>query len=234
MLSRRALVRIVLPVSLTAVVLGAPALPAGASPNAMTPVVHDPADPAVKLAIDALDALTEGRAAHYSFLRHDLAEVLAPRLEVDAEQLDAVWKVTDPRRMTVVLAALSQLGAPYRFASSDPTVGFDCSGFTRFAWRQVGIELDNQSRGQINSLTNVDPVWAKPGDVLWYPGHVMLSLGLPGSMVNAVNGGNPVTARTLGEGRMSRLRAGDPLAGVPELAPVGNIEHLTISPTAPR
>src|SRR5918993_1102634 len=42
---------------------------------------------------------------------------------------------------TAINAAMSQLGVPYQYATSDPGVGFDCSGLTHYAWGQAGVYL---------------------------------------------------------------------------------------------
>ncbi|MEI7547024.1 MAG: NlpC/P60 family protein [Actinomycetota bacterium] len=77
-------------------------------------------------------------------------------------------------------AALSQLGVPYRFATSSPGVSFDCSGLTAWAWAQAGVSMPHVSRLQFASLPHVDVSQAHPGDLLFYYspiGHVGLYLG---------------------------------------------------------
>ena len=45
-----------------------------------------------------------------------------------------------------VSAAYSQLGVPYRFATSSPGVSFDCSGLTKWAWGRAGVGMPHQRR----------------------------------------------------------------------------------------
>ena len=41
---------------------------------------------------------------------------------------------------------MGQLGVPYHYATSEPGVGFDCSGLTHYAWGQAGVYLPRNSR----------------------------------------------------------------------------------------
>ena len=59
------------------------------------------------------------------------------------------WAAADHRHQVAVLAALVQLGAPYRSYSSHPSVGFDCSGLTSWAWRRAGVTIPRSSGDQI-------------------------------------------------------------------------------------
>ena len=45
----------------------------------------------------------------------------------------------------LIAYAKSYLGTPYRFGSTDPRVGFDCSGFVTVVMRQFGIYLQRSS-----------------------------------------------------------------------------------------
>ena len=63
-----------------------------------------------------------------------LAGMVAERTATPADAFASVWAVTDSTRMTVLLSALEQVGVPYHSRASDPGHGFDCSGFTMYAW----------------------------------------------------------------------------------------------------
>jgi cell wall-associated NlpC family hydrolase len=114
--------------------------------------------------------------------------------------------------MTAVLSALTQLGVGYRYASSEPGVAFDCSGLTSWAWSQAGIDIPHQSRSQINVAKRLDIDEARPGDLLYYPGHVMLALGLGDAVVHAVKPGTPVEVKSQRR-RGGRLLAGSVVTG---------------------
>lgn len=94
-----------------------------------------------------------------------------------------------------IRAALSQLGVPYRFATAEPGVSFDCSGLTAWAWGQAGVSLPRVSRSQFAVLPHVPASEAQPGDLIFYYtpiGHVGLYLG-SGQMVHAPQTGTTVS-----------------------------------------
>jgi cell wall-associated NlpC family hydrolase len=62
---------------------------------------------------------------------------------------------------------MEQLGARYRWGGASPA-GFDCSGFTLYAYRQLGIELPRHLWGQLNSGRRVEFEELQPGDLLFF------------------------------------------------------------------
>lgn len=76
----------------------------------------------------------------------------------------------------VVEIAFRYLGVPYVWGGSTPA-GFDCSGFTQYVFRQVGIELPRTSAAQRYAGTVVSASEARAGDLIWWPGHVGIYLG---------------------------------------------------------
>ena len=79
-----------------------------------------------------------------------------------------------------VSAAYSQLGVPYRFATSSPGVSFDCSGLTKWAWGRAGVGMPHQSGAQYGSFPHVSKDEAQPGDLIFYYspiGHVGIYIG---------------------------------------------------------
>jgi cell wall-associated NlpC family hydrolase len=108
------------------------------------------------------------------------------------------------RAGTAVNAALSQLGTPYRFASAQPGVAFDCSGLTSWAWAQAGVSLPHQSRAQYGSVAHVPTGAAQPGDLLFFYSpisHVSIYLG-GGQHVHAPNSGTTVSVATVNWGNV--------------------------------
>jgi len=94
----------------------------------------------------------------------------------------------------VINAALSQLGVPYRYATSRPGVSFDCSGLTKWAWGMAGVPLPHQSRRQFNTTTRVPKEYAQAGDLIYYYSpisHVGIYLG-DGRLVHAPATGDVV------------------------------------------
>jgi len=77
-------------------------------------------------------------------------------------------------------AARSQLGVPYRYATSLPGVSFDCSGLTSYAWRVAGVSIPHQSAQQYASTPHVALADIQPGDLLYYYhpiSHVAIYIG---------------------------------------------------------
>ncbi|CAB4865944.1 unannotated protein [freshwater metagenome] len=94
-----------------------------------------------------------------------------------------------------VSAAQSQIGVPYRFASAEPGVAFDCSGLTAWAWGRAGVSLPHQSRQQYASVPHVSASEAQPGDLIFYYSpisHVGIYIG-GGSMIHSPQTGSQVS-----------------------------------------
>lgn len=104
-----------------------------------------------------------------------------------------------------VNAAMSQQGVPYRYATSNPGVSFDCSGLTKYAWGQAGVYLPHQSRAQYGALPHVSQAGAQPGDLLFFYSpisHVSVYLG-GGQQVHAPNTGSQVKIGSVNWGKVS-------------------------------
>jgi cell wall-associated NlpC family hydrolase len=164
-------------------------------------------------AVSALDRWerTQSPADYVRFVRgRDRTAALAAReLELDARELGAAWAGAPAEKQHVLLAALSQLGVPYRYRASEPGVAFDCSGLTGWAYADAGVGLPRVSRDQIRAADEVARDHAEPGDLVYYPGHIGIYLGVD-YYVHSPNSGNDVVASHLPS---RRLRFGD---AVPE------------------
>lgn len=130
----------------------------------------------------------QGRAA--------AASMTAIELELDPAALRTEWASAPIERQRAVLAAMSQLGVPYKSIASEPGVGFDCSGLTIWAFGEAGLEIPRTSRDQFRAAEEIELGEAEPGDLVYYPGHISIYLGL-GTMVHSPNSGSHVEAVTL-------------------------------------
>jgi peptidoglycan DL-endopeptidase CwlO len=110
-----------------------------------------------------------------------------------------------------VLAAMTQVGVPYRYNTSKEGVGFDCSGLTTFAWQRAGVSLVRQSGEQIRNAAPVDRETAKAGDLVQYPGHVMMYLGVGDAIIHSVMTGRTVELDTISDRKVRSVRFGDPI-----------------------
>ena len=92
-----------------------------------------------------------------------------------------------------VSAAMSVIGTTYVWGSANPSVGFDCSGLTSWAWAQAGVYIPHSSAAQYSALPHVSLSAVQPGDLIFYYSpisHVALYIG----------GGRIVHARHPGPG----------------------------------
>lgn len=67
---------------------------------------------------------------------------------------------------TIIATAKQYLGVPYVWGGTTPS-GFDCSGFTSYVYRSVGINLPRVSRDQQNIGTRISPSQVQPGDLVF-------------------------------------------------------------------
>ena len=99
------------------------------------------------------------------------------RIEYAREYYAALSAAGSADGNAIVAAARSQLGVPYVWRGSTPGVGLDCSGLTQYCYAQSGIQIPRYSEDQASSGTKVPLSEAKPGDILWRPGHVAIFIG---------------------------------------------------------
>lgn len=93
-------------------------------------------------------------------------------------------------RSEVVNIAKRYLGAPYQWAAAGPN-RFDCSGFTMYVYRQVGVSLPHSSRAQIGCGERVSRGNLQPGDLVFFGSpihHVGIYVG-GGMMIHAPHTG---------------------------------------------
>ena len=83
----------------------------------------------------------------------------------------------------VAQQALLQVGKPYVWGSKGPNA-FDCSGLTRWAWQQAGVQLGLDTYSQVRQGVSIQPAQVQPGDLIFPqgsfnnrgPGHVQLAV----------------------------------------------------------
>lgn len=163
------------------------------------------------VATTAAEALAAMGTEQYATRRGEAAAVVALRLEVDPAPLQQAWAAADQAHQIALLSALTQVGVPYHRNSSKPGVAFDCSGLTAFAWGQSGIELSRHSTTQLRNAAARTRDTAQAGDLVYYPGHVMLWLGVDNLIVHAPNRGHPVEVDSVANRRGNRVKFGNPI-----------------------
>ena len=144
--------------------------------------------------------------------RDATAALAAVQLGYDVPTMVQAWSSTPIDHQRAVLAAMSQVGVPYRTNTSQEGVGFDCSGLTTYAWGRAGVGLTRQSGAQIREAGSVDRATAKAGDLVYYPGHVMMYLGVGDAIIHSVQTGRTVEIDTISGRKTGSVRFGDPAA----------------------
>ena len=88
------------------------------------------------------------------------------------KSLGMASKIVSPRREIVNLAK-KLIGKPYKYGASTSQEApnlFDCSSFTRYLFRQIGIEIPRMSIEQIKVGDKVEKEELKPGDLVFSKG----------------------------------------------------------------
>lgn len=100
-----------------------------------------------------------------------------------------------PKAQQVLAIAKQYVGTPYRSGGTSPS-GWDCSGFTSYVYGKVGVSLPRTSGAQRSAGKTVSRSAAKPGDIIWAPGHVGIYAG-NGMMYDAGNTRVDTTYRSI-------------------------------------
>jgi cell wall-associated NlpC family hydrolase len=178
--------------------------------NAMAPVVTTSA----KQALENHERwmATDDASAYRSFVwfRTQTAQYAAIELGYSEAEMIEAWAAAPVGHQLAVLAAMTQVGVPYRRNTSQENVGFDCSGITTYAWARAGVQLVRQSSAQIQNAARIERSEAKAGDLVQYPGHVMMYLGVGDAVIHSVMTGRTVELDTISERRTNSVRFGDP------------------------
>jgi cell wall-associated NlpC family hydrolase len=86
-------------------------------------------------------------------------------------------------------------GIMYRYGGTTPA-GFDCSGYTSYVMRRVGVSLPRTSGAQRAAARRVSRGAAVPGDLVFMPGHVGIYAG-NGMMWDAPRTGKAISKRKI-------------------------------------
>ncbi len=98
------------------------------------------------------------------------------------------------------LAALAQVGAPYRYGGQSPR-GFDCSGLVHFAYLEAGVSVPRTTKQLWSAADTIDGDELQAGDLLFFRidgkmSHVGMYLG-ERRFVHAPQSGRTVAVASL-------------------------------------
>ena len=164
----------------------------------------------LRAALDEQRALVEKIKAKASEIRDAAAEARAYYEELSRKYQDYLDRLEAVRTgpgssspppapsggvQAVLNAAYSVIGTPYQWGGSSPETGFDCSGFTMWAWSHAGVSLPHSSAAQYSSLPHVDREDLQPGDLLFFYSpisHVAIYVG-GNNMIHSPHTGSVVS-----------------------------------------
>lgn len=98
------------------------------------------------------------------------------------------------------------LGTRYVYGGESPSVGFDCSGFTKYVFSSIGIDLPRTADSQATVGTNIDRSSLVPGDLVFFKtlgsksiNHAGIYIG-NGQFIHASSGAGKVMISSLSSG----------------------------------
>lgn len=214
-LVRRTVVAVVLGLTVGVGTIAAPgptvAPAVAATPRSSSPEIASTAAAALEALAHWQDTATPASYVRFLVARDTAADHAAAELGLDAAAMRAAWAGVPTVKQTALLAALSQLGVPYRSMKSVEGVGFDCSGLMHYAWGRAGVVLERPSGSQIRAAQRVARDEAAAGDFVYYPGHISMYLGVADAIVHSPNSGNHVEITFVNQRRARSVIFGDPL-----------------------
>ena len=155
------------------------------SPDALTKDAlprHDVLRDRAVAAVEAFDAYMETRSpldsSRYLRALASVVGIVAARTSVSRADMLFAWRNASLRHQQAILVGLTTLGTGYLFGSDNPKKGLDCSGLVAYAWGAAGVTLPMKSDRQVDMGRIVPRDKAKAGDIVGYPGHTMIYLGI--------------------------------------------------------
>lgn len=88
----------------------------------------------------------------------------------DAYQAGSTINTGDVRVQQLLDYSKSLIGIPYKYGSTDPAEGFDCSGFITNVFNHFNIKVPRSSINFTNVEREIDMNEAKPGDIVLFTG----------------------------------------------------------------
>jgi cell wall-associated NlpC family hydrolase len=127
-----------------------------------------------------------------------------PSKDSQAKKSAKAEATADEVGSAVLEVASRYVGVPYLYGGNTPS-GFDCSGFTQYVFGQLGVDLPHQSERQRAKGREVPRSEAKPGDLIWVPGHVSIYVG-GNKMIDSARVGTTVQFRRMWQSNPTFIR----------------------------
>ncbi len=118
-------------------------------------------------------------------------------LQIMEGELPSRGTEASTKGQAVVEIAKQYLGLPYCYGGNSPATGFDCSGFVKYVYAQLGVTLNRVAADQMNNGIWVDQSQLQVGDIIGftnsygYVGHVGIYVG-NGMMIHSPQTGDVI------------------------------------------
>jgi cell wall-associated NlpC family hydrolase len=97
-------------------------------------------------------------------------KITRPPAQAPKEQVSSSIETGKTLPAGVVAYAKTLIGIPYKYASADPSAGFDCSGFITYVFNHFHISVPRSSVDFTNVGNEIDREGAEPGDLVLFTG----------------------------------------------------------------
>jgi Cell wall-associated hydrolases (invasion-associated proteins) len=118
----------------------------------------------------AKDSLRQDSLKSDSPLANDTGMIVLPNSPPIKDTLPGQVATGNIHPEAIVAFAESLMGTPYRYASTDPKVGFDCSGFITYVFNHFGIKVPRSSIDFTHVGKEIPIPQAKRGDIILFTG----------------------------------------------------------------
>jgi cell wall-associated NlpC family hydrolase len=163
------------------------------------------ADAEALRAVDPFPAEDRATSLHVSLRRLSgraqtlTHEIHGLQLAIQPLQLPARFSSEPASAIGAFAVSLAEryLGVRYQWGGDSPGSGFDCSGFVKYVYAQLGIQLPHYAASQYAETARVPLVQLEAGDLVFFeprpdgPGHVGIYVG-NGAFIEAPRTGDVV------------------------------------------
>ena len=103
-----------------------------------------------------------------TIIEHTIDTITAPPPPVSIFKYDINTGSTTPAELLAYANTL--IGVPYKYASTNPAVGFDCSGFITYVFNHFYLKVPRSSVDFTNVGQEINLMNAKEGDLVLFTG----------------------------------------------------------------
>ena len=147
-----------------------------------------------------------GNESEVSYKVNVVKPAPAPTQNIQNIQNDNIAYTNSPATVdtsSVISAAFSLIGSRYAYGGTNPSSGFDCSGFVQYIFSSVGKSISRSSGTQLNDGVAVSRDNLQAGDIIIWssnssntPTHSSVYVG-DGNIVHAINSSRGVQESSL-------------------------------------